>query len=533
MKSHKQSASRAIDVPIHDVRDASVVAVVPKVPTLAVTPISLTDRLKIVVVMLLALVGVYLISSKLLIHNSLRLDEAQSLWQTSHSVAGTLKVVAQDVHVPLYHLILHFWQIGFGQTIEAARALSLVFFMATIPVVYLLARRILSINWSLFTVLLFSFSPFVNWYGNEARMYALLGFISTLSQLFFVKLIQSRGKRGWLGYSLTAFIGVYAHYFFLFNLLTQGIYFLITRKNFVKGTILKFTALAGVIAVELLPWFLYFRSLGSASNTSPNLHLPSTVDFFNVYSQFLFGFQNDALNTILLSLWPLLVVVALLSVKNGQRLTPKTGYILIAGLLPVVIAYIISLTITPFFVSRYMIACLPPLLIFGVWLLSNYRKPLYIALSGLFILTLIGTSAQEYFSKTTPVKEDFKTAAQMIGHRSRASDIVVLSAPFTIYPFNYYYNGDARVTTLPIWDRSVPGAVPAFEDSKLESQVKQINANHQYVYLLLSSDQGYQTKIFQYYERHFENTASHQFSPDLQLQVYRVGYSIAKPASEL
>lgn len=492
-----------------------------------------SERLKIFSVLALSMLGTLLISRFLLIQNSIRLDEAQSLWQTSHSVSGTLKVIAQDVHVPLYHLLLHFWQLGFGQSIEAARTLSLLFFLATIPVVYLLARRILSVNWSLFVVLLFSFSPFMNWYANEARMYTLLVFVASLSQFFFIRLIETRGKRGWLGYALTALIGIYTHYFFFFNLATQGLYFLFTRKEFVRGTLLKFLALAGGLLIAFLPWFLYFMSQGSASNTSPNLQKPSSVDFFNVYTQFSFGFQTDEANTIFASLWPLLVIAALLFVKSGQGISRKVAYMLVAALAPILLAFVISHTLTPFFVSRYMVASVAPLLIAGIWFISHYKKPLYLGLAGLMIGALVFTSYLQYFSPATPVKEDFRSAAQYIGENAQAHDIVVLSAPFSVYPFNYYYDGQARVTTLPAWNRSVPGAIPAFEPSKLDGQVKQVNKSHQYVYLLLSYDQGYQENIFQYYEQNFENTVSRQFSPDLELHVYRVGYSNAPPAGAL
>ncbi len=154
-------------------------------------------------------------------------------------------------------------------------------------------------------------------------------------------------------------------------------------------------------------------------------------------------------------------------------------------------------------------------------------------MSGLIIGVVVATSFQQYSSSTTPVQEDFKAAAQYISSQSKPSDVVVLSAPFSVYPFNYYYDGDSRVMTLPIWDRTVPGAIPAFDPAQLDKQAKQLNRNHQYVYLLLSSDQGYQEDIFQYYEQRFENTASMRFSPDLELQVYRVGYSQIKPYSEL
>ncbi len=103
-----------------------------------VTKTSLLQRFGVLLFILFCIAGALTISRTFLIHNSLRLDEAQSLWQASHSISGTLKVVAQDVHVPLYHLILHFWILYVGNSIETARTLSMIFFLLTIPAVYLL-----------------------------------------------------------------------------------------------------------------------------------------------------------------------------------------------------------------------------------------------------------------------------------------------------------------------------------------------------------------------------------------------------------
>lgn len=494
---------------------------------------SLKSRYFVVGIILLCVAGVLQISKFFLLGNSLRLDEAQSLWQTSHTLSGTLKVVAQDVHVPLYHIILHFWQFYFGQGIMTARLLSLLFFLATIPVVYLLARRVLSVNWALVTVVLFSFSPFMNWYANEARMYTLLAFVATLSQYFFLKIIQDKGKKGWLGYTITTLIGVYTHYFFIFNLLAQGIYFLLNRRDFARGTFKKLVFLAiGAIGV-LVPWIYYFVSLGAASNTSPSLSDPSTVDFFNAFSNISFGFQTDAINTVLLSMWPLLVIVSLLAVKQGQKVSLAMGYLLAAGLLPIVLAYGLSYFVTPFFVSRYMVSCVAPLIIVGVWFVSNYGKRWSRAVIASLVVVLAVMSYLQYTKDTTPVKEDYRSAAEQISLQASSQDAVVLAAPFTVYPFDYYYDGPANVTTLPNWNRSVPGPVPPFDAAKLPSEVEALERDHTNVYLLLSYDQGNEEEIFQYFQQRYTQVRHEQYSVDVNLYVYKVGYDEVIPIDEL
>src|SRR3954469_3864383 len=95
-------------------------------------------------------------------HQSLRLDESQSLWQTSHTPSKILNIIAQDVHVPLYHFLLHFWQLFLGNSVIAGRALSLIFFLASIPAMYALGRRALGKKSSaLFATTLFAISPFM------------------------------------------------------------------------------------------------------------------------------------------------------------------------------------------------------------------------------------------------------------------------------------------------------------------------------------------------------------------------------------
>jgi mannosyltransferase len=469
------------------------------------------------------LIGVTLISFLALIHNSLRLDESQSLWQTSHSILGTFRAVALDVHVPLYHMILHFWQLYFGHGVTTIRILSLIFFLINIPLFYVLARHILNIWWSLFATIMFSFSPFMNWYANEARMYSLLALMATLSQIYFLRILQQK-KGAWKGYTITALFGAYTHYFFSFNLATEGLFFIFNRKKFAPGSLKRFVIVAVMVILALTPWLIYFHALGAGKNTSPLLARPSTVDFFNAFSQFLFGFQDNYINTILVSCWPLVILIAFLAIRRGQKVTPEVSYLACAAFIPVLMAYVISLVITPFYISRYMISSVPPLIIVLVWLISHYGKKLTTAIVILILAMLITTSIQQDRSSATPVKEDYKAVAETIKAEAQPQDVVVLSAPFTIYPFEYYYNGSAQIVTLPIWNRQAAGAIPAFSEKTLPTQVKQIAANHHYIYLVLSQNQGYENNVRQYFLHHYPEKSMHVYSPDLTLYVFQVGY---------
>ena len=465
---------------------------------------------------------VIFISIFFMMKESLRLDEAQSIWQTSHSLAGTLEIVAQDVHMPMYHVLLHYWMIVFGTGVEAVRSMSLVFFVACIPALYLLARTILNRGWSLVVVTLFALSPFMNWYGSEARMYTLLTFFALLSQYFYVRILQ--GKQGWGGYAVTAIIGVYSHYFFMFTLAAQAIFYLFNRKKFKPGSLKRFILTAVGVVLSVAPWIYYFISEGAANNTRPMLPTPSTVDFFNVFSQFLFGFQTDAVNTVILSSWPILVILAFFTVKRRLKIDSTVFYLLAAGLLPIVLAYVLSFIVSPFFLGRYMVPAVAPLYLVAIWLVSQYPKKLAFTVVGIwFVITGVMFYVQ-MSSPLNPVREDYKSAAEYVQQNSSFNDVIVLTSPFTVYPFEYYYKGDNQIRTLPIWNRQNPGGIPPFDEAKLASEVDTLKESHDYVYLLASNDQGYQDEVVNYFVNRFERTDTQEYSEDMTLYVFRVGY---------
>lgn len=478
--------------------------------------------------------GVIVLGSRLaFVHESIRLDEAQSLWQTNHSYGYLLRLVAEDVHPPLYHVLLRTWRLVLGPGIETARLLSLLFLLASVPIFYLVARRCLSRPWALVAVVVLSLSPFAQWYGNEARMYSMLLFVTLVSQYFFLKAIDGATDRGrtsaWIGYGVAAITGVYTHYFFVFVLVAQGLFLIALSRRLPRGALLRLIGVAAAVGLAFLPWLLYFRANGAASGTRPSLPAPSSVDYSNVYSQFLFGFQSDTINTTVVSTWPLLVLAALASVRTGGTLDRTTGYLVTAAFLPVLMAFVLSYVVSPFFLSRYMIPALPALLILVVRYISGLGRPLArILAGGLLAITVAGTVVQAV-SPSTPVREGYRTAARL-AEAATPSDVVVISSPFTIYPFEYYYDGAATVSTLPIWNRQ--NAQPAFDADRLPQEVEALADGRQYVYLLLSYDQGYEDTIYQYFEQNYEQTAAYSPSPGLRLFVYRVGYSDATPVGD-
>ncbi len=458
---------------------------------------------------------------------SLRLDEAQSLWQTSHTFTGMLKVIGEDVHVPLYHSVLHFWQIIFGNGVATARFLSLLFFLLVLPAMYLLGKALYGPREGVLGAFLVSISPFLNWYGNEIRMYSLFTLLSILSQYFFVRLFKDEESSGlWFGYAAVTVLGLYTHYFFGLVILAQILFFVSHRTIFPARAVGRFVAVGVIAALSFAPWIAWVTALGGAATERPLLATPTTANVFNSFSQFFFGFQGDHINSLILALWPLAVLLAFLSLQRGVVLSSETKYVLFSVLVPILAAFAASFVFQPIYLTRYLILAVPPLYFLLITMTASYPKFFSWLLRGAIVLLMMGALSAEIVSATIPVKENYEGVTSFLETHAKPQDVVVISAPFTIYPIEYYYRGSAALTTLPNWDRSKKGGIPGYSEADMPKEVKALSVGHEVAWVVLSYDQGYESELKSYFDNHYTRLYQGEFSPGLTVQAYRLRYDV-------
>lgn len=486
------------------------------------------SAVKIWIVIIILVLGVTSLSVFVLSKQSLRLDESQSIWQTSHSFHQMLFLIAQDVHVPFYHIILNTWQRLFGNSVSTNRDLSLIFFVLSIPVFYILGESMYNRRIALFATLLYCISPIMNWYGNEIRMYSLLSLITLISQYFFVKFFNNTTNQkttwAWIGYTISTLFGIYTHYFFFLVLLTQAIFFIIHRKSFSSHTLKRGIVVTTITIAAIIPWLVYVRILGKISNSEPIFLRPSTIDVFNTFSQFMFGFQTDPINTILVSLWPITVLLAFLSLQKNTRVSLNTIYMIYSLLLPNAVLFILSYIFTPAYLTRYLVFTAPALYLLISWLFSNYPPQIARIARVIFVMLMFLTLTIEVVSLKTPVKENYLGVTEYLAAHATSKDVIAVSAPFTIYPVEYYDKSPTKIGTLPIWDRTKIQAIPPFIESNLPQEVNSLAEGHQNFWLLQSYNQGYQEKMRIYFDTHFQRLQSINFSPGLDLYEYKLRY---------
>lgn len=147
-------------------------------------------------VIIITLIGGFL-RVFLLDNKGMWLDETFSVWLANHSVVDMLQwIVKIDQHPPLYYLLLHYWIALNGDTPYYARLLSALFGAGTIPVIYLIGKRMSGVVMGLAAAAFLALSPFNIYFAQETRMYTLLMFNAAVAIYALVRLLtDSRSVR--------------------------------------------------------------------------------------------------------------------------------------------------------------------------------------------------------------------------------------------------------------------------------------------------------------------------------------------------
>lgn len=102
------------------------------------------------------------------------LDEAMSVTIARLDLADLPAALRRDGHPPLYYLLLHGWTALFGDGDLAARSLSGLFGVLTLPLAWCSGRRAAGRSGAVAALVVVAMSPFAVRYATEARMYAMV-----------------------------------------------------------------------------------------------------------------------------------------------------------------------------------------------------------------------------------------------------------------------------------------------------------------------------------------------------------------------
>lgn len=101
----------------------------------------------------------------------------------------------EDVHLPLYQIILHYWGKIFSFSDFALRTFSAFCGLGAVVISFFIGKKLKSTEFGLITMSLFAINSMLIYYSQEVRMYELLALFSTLNIFALINL----RKKIWYG----------------------------------------------------------------------------------------------------------------------------------------------------------------------------------------------------------------------------------------------------------------------------------------------------------------------------------------------
>mgnify|MGYP000089749633 CR=1 FL=1 len=455
-------------------------------------------------VILIALIGAGL-RVLLLDRQGMWLDETFSVWLANHNVGDMLHwIVNSDQHPPLYYLLLQGWIALMGDTPYEVRLLSVLFGTATIPVIYLIGKRMSGAVMGLAAAVLLALSPFNIRFAQETRMYTLLTFNAAVAIYALVRLLTDsrsampigsqfrdylRARRwaqiqtmetdlAWVAFIVFSAATMLTHNAaVLFPVATNVFVFglMLFQRTRQSGSAPAFQApsfrnwVKAQLGIFLLwsPWIVAF--IGQAGRVYQEFWIPRPS--WDTVIEALKTFLNAPTPTPgqagqVRAIWILYALGLGLGVLHYRK--KPSRFLLLAALfaIPFLGELIVSLR-RPIFYDRTLIWITIPLLLLLAAGIAHLRFRFLMLLAlGVFSTTNLFAAADYYRFMQ---KEDWHTAAGYVANFAQKDDLVLFNAAWARIPFDYYFKTYEDLYGIQVEKRGVPDDM--FETGILEPKM--------------------------------------------------------------
>lgn len=420
---------------------------------------------------------------------SLWLDEATTVLYVRRW--GPVQLLANlpefSPHPPLYFLLAEFWTTLFGTSEVAIRSLSAAFGVGAVLALYGLALALYDRRTAFVSALIAALSSFQLYFSQEARMYSLMGLLSVLSFLAFVRIHQG-GGRAWLaGYVLATAALLYTHVLAVVVVAAQAVFVAYVRLFGARDRPgLRTWSIAGAgVGIAFLPWGLLvlrkvFLTVGGDSpvawNAPPSLvRLAGTpVSYLGDPRIFLHDHPLAVVAGLALLVAGLPLLPAMVRDLAPPQPTPRAERFALLGswlLVPVVSLAVLAYTVAPVYAIRYTIASSFAMYVLLARGLLRVEVPWRRAAVGLLLVAALVAPLPTYYGADQ--KEQWDEVATHLEAAADEEDVIILTDGYVERPFAYYFD---RETV----------AVHALPASAPPARFRSAAAGHDTVWLLTS-----------------------------------------------
>ena len=410
-------------------------------------------------------------------------DEAMTFWRAQLPIPDMVEDSIQHRHTPFYFGVMKVW-LSLGDSDFWMRFLSALFFVFTVPVVYVIGRTVGNRRAGLYAACLVATAPFLLHYAREARMYAMLTFFCSLALMSAALLISRQsdqpppvigaGLRGlwrqwrgsavrlpivrtivqgggddllWLTYMVAVLGAMFSHNTAIMLPIVTTLIFLVAIAAAPR---FRWRQLWNLIIASLAVLALYafwIPGLLQVLETGKGMEwrlAPIDRIFLRAYTSYGI-YENEGIAQA--TLLALLVLCALALWGWRRREDWRWVAFTLAGWLGLPLLLLVASAVyRPVFYPRVIVWTAIPLYVAcGVGLARlPYAGLRYLVLAGLLLINLYSVGREYGRDIYEPWDEVTAALAEVAGDAAA----VVICPHFTVRPFNYYWRDYERETTV-------------------------------------------------------------------------------------
>ncbi len=421
---------------------------------------------------------------------SLWLDEGFTLVRVTGSWSDLLRNIVPyqgaltvDTNTQAYFALLKLWSIAAGTTEFALKWISAAAGVLCVPLIAVLARRLVGRSAALLSAILMTLSPLAQWFGHELRMYTLVLCLACLSIYLLHRALAERSSLqvfcalAWVGCMGVAMLTHYSFAALLVVQIAYGMVWFATQRRAaptpssriglvpVLAVVMIGCVVGAIVAVAAGLPALFARLLSGAEYSFAFVPLHTIVP--SIVGQILFGMNTidptSGVFTWLVFAFCVAGVVAHIALRLPRR--ANTVYLAVCAAGPVLVWFAISFIKPNFHNVRHLMLVVPPLLVLLAGLINTFgaptAKPAIRAITNTFAVCVLAANVNglaSTFQRTPDWQDDWRALTQYIRTHWQPGDGLLENAG-SPYPVTRLYLGDLPV--VPQWlssFRSMPAA---------------------------------------------------------------------------
>jgi mannosyltransferase len=340
---------------------------------------------------------------------------------------------------PLYYLLLRPWLEVAGRSGFALRFFSLFSGVLSIPLLDRLARRLFP-HWSnvaLLAALLAAISPYLVWYGQEGKMYALVMALALLSMERYLAALEQGGWQRWLLYVAATSAAFYVHLVAALLVPVQIVGYFASDRRVRRARWKPAAASLAALTLPYVPLLIWQVPLLLNSGQTGYRFVPLQEMMLSMLSSYSLGVVQPSTPWILAFFLGLLLASGVAWKLPDVR---RASLVLLAAWLLVPIACLFLVTLVrPMYTARYLIFIVPAyLLLLAVSVRAAAAHSRLIA--GLALAILMAASGWGLWVQAqNSLKADFRAATRYVAARLEPQDLVLFQIPYGRHSFDYYW----------------------------------------------------------------------------------------------